>query len=176
MRCFIGVPLPENVRKTLVKAEDGFRNVDARMTLVEEQNLHVTLAFLDEVENVDKITELLGNVKFASFRASLKNLSFFPPHDYIRVIHAPVDKGRGQFISLYNQIIQALAINPEEGFTPHVTLARVKFVKSTNMLSRACYDIKFEEEFNVDSFNLYTSKLTPNGPVYTILKSFKAVQ
>lgn len=176
MRCFIGVPLPENVRKTLVKAQDGFRNVDARMNLVNEPNLHITLCFLSEVENVEKINELLGTVKFVSFRASLKNLSFFPPHGYIRVIHTPVDKGSGQVISLYNQIINALSVNPEEVFTPHATLARVKFVKSTNALARACNDVVFEEEFTVDSFNLYTSKLTPNGPIYTVLKSYKAVE
>jgi len=55
MRCFIGIPLPENVKKELVKAQDCFRRVDARMTLVKPDNLHITLHFLGSVDDTNKL-------------------------------------------------------------------------------------------------------------------------
>ncbi|MFA5406089.1 MAG: RNA 2',3'-cyclic phosphodiesterase [Candidatus Nanoarchaeia archaeon] len=173
MRCFIGIPLPEDVRRELVKAQACFNKVDARMSIVSLDNLHITLEFLGNVDDVNKIAESLVNVKFKPFKASLKNLSFFPKQDYIKVVHSPVVKGKSELISLYELIISSLSLERDERFSPHATLARVNFVKSTNALSRACFDVKFEKEFLVDSFNLYTSKLTPNGPVYTIIRSFK---
>lgn len=172
MRCFIGIPLPERVRRTLVKAQDGFRHVDARMKLVKEPNLHITLHFLGSVDNVEKIDESLREVNFKSFKASLKDLSFFPKKSYIRVIHSPVNTGRQEVIELYDKVTEALSLDPEDRFTPHATLARVKFVKSTNALARACYDVRFEDSFTVDSFNLYDSDLTPKGPVYEVLSTY----
>ncbi|MBD3312415.1 RNA 2',3'-cyclic phosphodiesterase [archaeon] len=172
MRCFIGIPLPGRVRKALVKAQDGFRHVDARMRLVKEPNLHITLHFLGGVDNVDKVDESLREVSFSSFKASLKNLSFFPKKSYIRVIHSPVKNGRQQVIELYDKVAEALSLDPEDRFTPHATLARVKFVKSTNALARACYDVRFEESFTVKSFNLYNSDLTPKGPVYEVISTY----
>jgi len=115
----------------------------------------------------------LSNIKFKPFKASLKDLSFFPKRDYIRVIHSPVAQGRADVMALYNNIVEALSVEKDDKFTPHATLARVNFVKSTNTLARACFSAKFEQDFNVDCFNLYSSKLTPKGPVYTIIRSFK---
>jgi 2'-5' RNA ligase len=172
MRCFIGVPLPENVRLALVRAQDCFRGVDARMSVVNKENLHITLHFLGNVENIPKIDEVLREVKFTPFKASVKDISFFPKRGYIRVIHSPVKKGSQELVVLQQKILEALGESSDKISTPHATLARVKFVKSTNALSRACYDAKFEEEFDVNSFNLYSSKLTPKGSIYTVLHSY----
>jgi len=173
MRCFIGIPLPKNVIDRLVKAEACFSKVDARMSIVRGPNMHVTLVFLDEIKDTAKIIESLGKVKFKPFKASVKDLSFFPKSGYIRVIHSPVNVGSKDVCSLYDSIISALGVEHEERFSPHVTLSRVKFVKSTNELSRACFGVHFEEEFLVSSFNLYKSELTPGGSVYEVISSFK---
>ena len=172
MRCFIGVPLPENVKVRLLKAQQCFRGVDARMSLTAKDNFHVTLNFLDDVDNIPKIDESLKQIEFKPFKASLKDISFFPKREYIRVIHSPVNQGKQNLIELYNKIVEALVLKPDDRFSPHATLARVNFVKSTNTLSRACFNERFEEEFNVDSFNLYSSKLTPQGSFYKVLHSY----
>jgi len=172
MRYFIGVPLPENVKARLLKAQQCFRSVDARMSLVTKDNFHVTLNFIGDIDNVAKIDESLKQIDFKPFKASLKDISFFPKREYIRVIHSPVNQGRQNLIELYNKIVEVLGLKSDERFSPHVTMARVKFVRSTNALSRACFNERFEEEFNVDSFNLYSSKLTPQGSFYSILHSY----
>jgi len=173
MRCFIGIPLPNNVVSGLVKAEECFKKVDARMSIVRGANMHVTLVFLDEINDTAKIIESLSKVKFKQFKASVKDLSFFPKSGYIRVVHSPVNVGAKDVIALYDSIVGALGVAREEHFNPHVTLSRVKFVKSTNELSRACFGVKFEEEFVVSSFNLYKSELTHGGSVYEVIASFK---
>lgn len=172
MRCFIGVPLPENVRTVLTNAQKCFRKVDARMNVVKNQNLHVTLNFLGSVDDLSKINEALSQVKFSPFDASLNGISFFPKKGYIRVIHSPIKQGKEELIDLYGKICVALGVNIDQ-FTPHVTLARVKFVKSTNTLTRACFNEKFEVKFKVNSFNLYSSSLNRDSPTYKVLKVFK---
>ena len=187
MRCFIGVPLPESVRRRLIKAQKCFSGVDARLTLVGLNNMHVSLHFLGEVDNLLKVNELLSGVKFNSFKASVKDVAFFPSRGYIRVIHSPVNLGRSEFVTLHSLVNESLNLSPEERFNPHVTLARVKFVKSTNVLSRACFNERFEEIFDVNSFNAYCLtwqhscakilliSLKPSNLQTSILKLFKSL-
>ena len=77
MRCFIGIPLPEKTKEPLVKAQECFKKVDSRMTLVKPENMHVTLCFLGNIEDTDKVIESLSELKMASFKATIKGLSFF---------------------------------------------------------------------------------------------------
>jgi len=172
MRCFIGVPLPSEVSQRLIKAQDCFKKVDARMSLVKEDNLHVSLYFLGDVDNVDKIKDSLKDVEFKPFLASVKNISFFPKKGYIKVIHSPINKGVDSFSLLHKKVCESLNLSFDGHFNPHVTLARVKFVTSTNVLRRACFNERFEQDFEVSSFNLYQSKLSPKGPEYKVLGSY----
>jgi 2'-5' RNA ligase len=62
----------------------------------------------------------------------------------------------------------------EHGFKPHVTLARVGFVKDRDRLLKSISGINKEAaRFHIDGFFLFKSELTPYGPVYTKLKEFR---
>jgi len=174
MRCFIGVPLPGKVKKALADIQAELGKEDARMIFVKPENMHITLLFLGNVSDTSKIIESLSEVKFKKFNASVSGVSYFPKHDYIRVIHSPILSGKEELIAIYKKITAALQLNAEK-YIPHITLARVKFVKSTNSLARACNSIQLNLSFLVNSINLYSSKLTSQGPVYKIIKSFKAI-
>ncbi len=172
MRYFIGIPLPLELSNKLLEAQQVFRKVDARMTLTKKNQFHITLHFLGDIDDVTKIKELLKEVKFNPFNVTIKNLSFFPKKGYIRVINSPVVNGSKNVKLIHQQIINLLSLDKDESFTPHVTLARVKFVKSTNALARVCNNIKFEASFKVNNFILYSSKLTPNGPIYKVVETY----
>ena len=171
MRCFIGIPLSDKVRQRLVKAQKAFSNI-GRTNLVKPEHMHISLKFLGDVEP-KMISKKLSSISFNSFSVSVKDISFFPKPDYIRVIHSPVDQGLTELTDLYKKIISSLNLRPDR-FNPHVTLARVKFVKKASDIVSVCLTEKFELDFPVNLFNLYSSVLTPQGPIYEVVKSFSS--
>ena len=61
----------------------------------------------------------------------------------------------------------------DDRFKPHITLARVKFIKDKVKFIRELKQIKIEKkEFSVSNFKLMKSTLTPEGPVYEDLAVF----
>ncbi|MBW2992587.1 RNA 2',3'-cyclic phosphodiesterase, partial [Candidatus Woesearchaeota archaeon] len=60
-------------------------------------------------------------------------------------------------------------------FHPHITLARVKFVKDKLKFKELIHSLRIEDsEFEVKQFKLIKSELTPEGPVYSDLEVFPA--
>ena len=58
-------------------------------------------------------------------------------------------------------------------FHPHLTLARIKFVKDKQDFMDKLNKIPVKElEFSVKSFKLIKSTLTPEGPVYEDVAEF----
>jgi 2'-5' RNA ligase len=99
---------------------------------------------------------------------SCKGVGAFPSSNYMRVIwvgtEAPEVKG------IYDQLsgeLAKLGFKKEE-FSPHITLARVKFLKDKQALVDFI-DENGEVEIGdciVDKVILKSSKLTPKGPIY----------
>jgi 2'-5' RNA ligase len=64
------------------------------------------------------------------------------------------------------------------GFSPHITVARVKSGRNREALNSAIMDMT-DREFGtmmVDSIQLKKSVLTPKGPVYSTIHELKAKQ
>ena len=62
----------------------------------------------------------------------------------------------------------------EKRFLGHITLGRVKFVKDKKQFIEKLKSIKIEEkELKVDSFKLYKSTLTSQGPIYEVIEEYK---
>ena len=138
--------------------------------MVKPEVMHVSLLFLGEV-NPELIINRLTSVSFKQFTATVEGVAFFPNDKRPRVIYSPVIKGFEEFKSLHDLIIKALGLKPER-FTPHATLARVKSIIDLKKLVSVSRCQVFKESFKVDHFNLYSSRLTPNGPVHAVLQSF----
>ncbi len=165
MRLFIGVPLPEDVKDLLVSVQRKISMLDNRLTLVKRDNLHITLYFIGESDP----SNINLSINYKSFKATLNGISFFKHNNVIRVIYSPVISD--ELVTLHDLITKQLGVN--ESFIPHVTLARVKFVKDTRKLEDFCNKLNINTEFIIDKFNIYSSKLTPKGPIYKIIKSFE---
>ncbi len=125
MRLFLGIDLPMFVKRKLFKVSeelDGLRCVRR----VRKENLHITLLFLGEKTNKEKmlIHQRLQELKFKPFKVSVEGLGFFPSEHFIRVIWAGVGEGRDKLVKLHSKIVEALDWKESEPFVPHVTLAR----------------------------------------------------
>jgi len=177
MRLFIAFDVPAGIKEYLHGIQEKL-NGNALFSMTRE--FHMTLKFLGEVpeENISKIAESLKEVRFKPFKTSLDNIGFFPSGDYIRVVWVGLNPFE-EIIWLQQQVDSSLStqFQKEGNFKPHITLARVKLVKNKEAFLRNLKSIKMlSQEFEVSEFKLIKSTLTPQGPVYEDIETFKAAK
>ncbi|RLG17327.1 RNA 2',3'-cyclic phosphodiesterase [Nanoarchaeota archaeon] len=160
MRCFLAIELPEHVKDQI---EEFKKWVRGRVKFVEKKNLHLTLRFLGDVDP-NQVMKALEDVEFKPFTAKLEGIGFFPNERFIRVIWIGVGKGSEEIEKLHEEIERRLG--RDERFVPHVTIARAK--GRVEVLKREFSS----DEFEVSSFSLFRSTLTPKGPIYEVIASF----
>ena len=168
MRLFIAVPVPEPVKDVLVSVQKKLKC--AKIVLVKKNAMHVTLKFLGEVSDskVDEIKKQLSSVEFAACKMQLDPVGVFPAAGSPRVVWAGL-KPKQKLVELHQHIEQALAglFPAGEHFHVHITLARVKFVENKKEFKELLKTISVPAVgFEVNSFELVKSTLTPEGPVY----------
>jgi len=153
-------------------------NIDKDLAKLKEvSTFHLTLKFLGEVpeEKVGVLKERLNEVKFKSFSLSLDKIGVFPSESYIKVIWVGITP-QDQVIELQKKIEDSLKdfnFKKDFEFHPHITLARVKFVKDKENFLKNLKDIKVEEKtIEVKDFRLVKSTLTSEGPVYEDLEIY----
>ncbi|MBW9140446.1 MAG: RNA 2',3'-cyclic phosphodiesterase [Candidatus Aramenus sp.] len=181
MRLFIAIKI-EGIPTILSLLED-LRLIGADVKLVEPENVHVTLAFLGEVEDsrVEAIRSAMDGVKFNKFNVTLRGMGAFPSLSRPRVVWVGIEKGFNQMKEIRDQLVQNLkkvGVRPENDneFLPHVTLGRVKGPRNLPKLSEFITknaDI-IVGEMEVREITLFKSTLTPRGPIYEQLHSARS--
>jgi RNA 2',3'-cyclic 3'-phosphodiesterase len=169
-RLFVAIDLPDSTRRLLAELDPQIRGV--RWT--DAAQMHLTLGFFDRVpEEVElRLREKLGGIQLKPFFLPIIGLGKFPEKDRPKVIWIGVGAGHPHLFQLYKRVQEAAlqcGLEPElRPFRPHVTIARCrdvpegalrKFLKSNADLNLGM--------FRVDSFHLYSSELTPAGPIHT---------
>lgn len=177
IRLFIAVELPPEIRsyiKDLGRGIPGARPVH-------EQQIHLSLRFLGEVEGTmfKDIRECLLKVRQKPFLLQISGVGHFPPRGKPRVIWAgvtPID----ELIRLKNRVDRELlrcGLEAERRkFSPHITLARLRnspIQRISSFLSANSFLLT--PTFPVDHFHLFSSQLGRNGAVHTLEESYKLV-
>lgn len=179
MRSFIAIDIPEQVKENILRVSENFRSNG--ITLVKREALHVTLHFLGDLNDsrLEEAKRSMDAIKegINAFDASLNGVGYFTPQS-VRVIFAELEKGRGECISIYNSLERELrkhqVVLKKEDYTPHVTIARVRFGDRNKLLSVIDrYAAHGFGEFRVDSIKLKSSVLGSTGPAYTDLYELK---
>ncbi len=170
MRLFVAVDFPS---AQLQQARDLLQIEGVKAV----EHFHLTLKFLGEVQDsfLSSLIEQLKTISYSSFACHLTHVGGFPSVEKPRVIWVGVDHER-EFVDLHEQVDATLSQFPkEERFSPHVTLARVKFIEDGRLLQQRILDLQkitFHESFSIQAFTLYRSDLRISGPVYTALERF----
>ncbi len=169
MRTFIAINLPDRIKDKISEMTKEFPEKGVKK--VEKQNLHLTLKFLGDVDEkkLEEIKQILKTIDYSKFEISLKNIGFFPNKDFIKVVWLGIEKGRNEVIGLQKQIDQKLekcGFISEKNYEPHLTIARVKFLKDKKEFLDKLKKIKFEDNFSVSGSGLMESNLSSLGPVY----------
>jgi len=170
----------EQVLGRLAAAQKLLVDTGADLKLVEPKNIHVTIRFLGDISlgMVDKVYEAMKNVKFTPFSIQLSGLGVFPSLNYPRVVWAGMTDGVEQLKSIFTQLeqkIRALGFSADAyGFSPHLTIARVRSGVNKQHLAelvtkKADYEFGF---IKADCLRLKRSELSPKGPTYSTLREF----
>ena len=171
MRLFIAVALPARVLDEMDRVSAQLRPLGLTANFVKRENMHVTILFLGEVPEEGRVIERLKAVKVAPFDAKLSRLGVFPNPSFVRVIWCGVE-GHG-FTELHNKAAAVLARTRMKNFTAHVTLARVKALSDKEALLERLNKAGLNDvSFRVNAFQLMSSRLTPQGPVYSVVQHF----
>lgn len=176
IRSFVAVDIPSGMRDDIARIQREIATPGLR--LVKPELVHVTLKFLGNVpeEQMSEIIEALQSIRSPPFDASLKGLGSFPGKS-IRVVWLGIV---GNFLPVYQAVEDTLATfgfeREKRGFSPHVTLGRVKDPSSdvSKQIARKISQVGDIDlgRFHVDHFLLKKSTLTSGGPIYEDLAEF----
>ncbi|MFX1474845.1 MAG: RNA 2',3'-cyclic phosphodiesterase [Promethearchaeota archaeon] len=181
IRSFIALEVTdETILNHIKKIQEELGRAQARLKLVEPQNLHFTLHFLGNVESarIPDVKEILQELEFPAFDIELSGLRCFRPAR-LRVVWVGVTKGADECIRLQQLIGQHLRERrfPVEGrkYSPHLTVARVRRGANRSQLSPVLDILEqyANHEFGVTRIKevkLKKSTLTPRGPIYEDLE------
>jgi len=170
LRCFVGIKIPPNEKILNFQKEI---KLAFNVKLVEPQNLHATLKFLGEIDekNLDKILIALKKLDFKKFEIKMHGAGAFPKDVYARVIW--VGLLSNELNELGETVSTILKGYGDEKFSPHLTLGRLK-----NPANISNFILKYKNfdfgSYIVESFEIYKSTLTPNGPIYEEIEKILA--
>lgn len=182
VRCFVAVDIDDpDLLDALGRFQSILAGTGGDLKCVERENIHLTLKFLGDVREglVEELVGLVSSVKFDPFPAELRGAGAFPNLRRPRVIWTGITRGADQLRGLFNRLepeIVGLGFKPEgRGFSPHITIARVRSGRNRDRLVEEVLSHADDSfgEFEVGNVRLKRSVLTPRGPVYSILAESK---
>lgn len=170
MRCFIALSLTDEARDAIgdVAAQMAYQDKSNAVRWVDQENYHVTIAFLGELdlEEVDRLADEL-DYSLSSFGAEsvVAGLSPFP-ESKPKLIAAMLNP-TSSLSEIHHQVmgaISAAGLSVEKRkFIPHITLGR--FRHSRNLYS-GTIPLLFTIPIEFAEVVLYESHLATNGAQY----------
>ncbi|OWU84490.1 hypothetical protein ATO6_12450 [Oceanicola sp. 22II-s10i] len=180
MRLFIAIDPPDPVRDALEDVQDHLR----AGRLMDPETFHLTLAFLGETDETvaEDLHSELETLIAPAFDLTLSGLGTFGS-DWPAVLWAGV-ADPGPVTDLHRAIrarVRMAGIElPRERFRPHVTLARFRKRPQPGEADALVQFLRAHAafrspSFTVDSFVLYHSTRTPEGPLHEELARYPLI-
>lgn len=171
VRLFVAIDLPDEIRRQFFDVQNSLRSSRARISLVDQESMHITLKFIGEVSGsvLPQITEILQTIESSPFSMEV-GLIGTNSQRAPRVVWAEVDD-HGPCRALAKTIdssLVSLGFEPEKRkFRPHITIARVRQFHQSLFEAMAGVAASCSGTIPVNEFILKKSELTPDGPIYT---------
>lgn len=181
IRSFLAFDMQDDtILNRIATAQKLLVQTGADLKLVPPQNIHITLRFLGDISPsmAEKIFEVMKKIQFTPFTVQIQGLGVFPSLNYPRVVWAGMTKGADELEKIFSQMepkIQELGFEPDpHGFSPHLTIARVRSGANKAQLGEL---ISKKKEYDFGAVNaaclcLKRSELSFKGPSYSTLKEF----
>jgi 2'-5' RNA ligase len=168
----------ESVLRRLTEVQAQLAGTGADLKIVEPKNIHITLRFLGNVtaKTVEEIFDGMKRVLFVPFDVKICGVGAFPDVRYPRVVWAGITEGADTLRAIFSQLephLRSLGFASDpKGFSPHLTIARVRSARNKAELAKFISE-NVGYEFGVvraARLRLKKSDLTPRGPIYSTLK------
>ncbi len=185
MRIFIGIRLDNDVIAAIEKFLEPFKKTNTPIRWVKPENTHITLKFIGEVSpgKYSRIEEALTGTPFNidNFTVSLQGCGKFGRGGSLNIfwIGMAANPSLEQLYEKIETTLAKLGIKKEDRpFKAHITVGRNK----KNFNFKSIFKLIEENndrriiEFPVSHFQLFKSQLTPEGPIYTVLKEIPLVR
>ncbi len=176
-RVFTAINLPENVKKELLSYREKWSDLPARW--VNENSVHITLNFLGYVLSQD-LMEIFNSVegaalKHSCFYVKLNRICYGPKGKVPPRMVWAVGEASSELKNLKNDLDKSLDNYENRGFTPHITLARIRAwdFKKIDPEERPEVLQDIDLSFGVKSIEVMESVLKRSGAEYSILQSYK---
>ena len=182
IRSFFAIPVSAACRQEINKCVMELKkNLPPVLRWVDIENIHITLKFLGEFNSNDiaplknKLETVLSTAN--QFSLTFQNLGVFPNERKPKVVWIGINSP-SQLKLLFEEVEKAaFALGypiEERGFSPHITLGRVKNdVNNQDLfqIGRFIQNRKVGEicKSQVKGVTFFQSKLSPAGPVYSEL-------
>ena len=174
-RCFIAIEIPETIKKSIADITESLKKSGSDVKWVSDENIHITLQFLGETEE-SLIPDIKGALykilaPYSPFYIKITDVGCFPSGRRPRVIWVGMEESQFM-INLYKDISSEMVKfgyqKEERGFTPHVTIGRVKSNRNTGELLRRLDELRVRDfpDFEVHNVTLMKSELKPSGAKY----------
>jgi 2'-5' RNA ligase len=169
-RFFVAIDLPESTRQLLADLDPNILG----MRWTDPSQMHLTLSFFSDVpENVDlKLREKLTAIQFGAFFLPVNGVGSFSAKGTPKIVWIGVGKAHPHLFQIYKRVQDAalaVGLEPElRPWHPHITIARCQDVSAQALRNFLQSNAGFDAGLiRVDAFHLYSSKLTPAGPIHT---------
>jgi len=174
IRLFTAIQLPESIKQQLLGLSRPMKG--ARWQSFDQ--LHITTKFIGDVDNslLPAVKKVLDTVSVEVFELAISGVDYFGSKRQPRVLYAEVKSPPG-LLKLHkiidNVLVEAGIEMENRKFKPHITLARLKktsfhsvgqFLESEGLFKT--------DNFLVDEFHLFSSKLSHEGSQYYIEASY----
>ncbi len=176
IRSFIALPIPQDAANELgdLAAKMSYQDKSNAVRWQDQENYHVTLAFLgeQEEEDLERLVESLDQqVRQEEFLASVSHLSPFP-ESKPKLLAAIVDK-TDSCLALQQQVLAAVRaaglVADKKRFIPHITLGRLRHTRNRYVGTIPALN---GLEFFAQELVLYESILSASGASYEPLVRF----
>ena len=173
MRLFVALAIPAPVAQSIMLIQGGVPGARWQM----REQLHLTLRFIGEVGGRDAamLDDALAGIEAPGFVLQLHGVGQFgnkQPH----ALWAGV-RSNEALAHLQHKVDTAIRRvgQPQDAhkFIAHVTLARLRHSEPGKVIEWLTHHALYTSpEFQVGAFQLYSSRLTSNGSVYTIEQEY----
>jgi 2'-5' RNA ligase len=174
LRCFIAIELSESVKSALAELQNNFRKCQADIRWVKPDNIHLTLKFLGDIDDVVGIEKVISEAcnKYKPFDIEVAGAGVFPNIRSPRVLWVGIDDNE-VLAGLQSAIEDGLAMlgfkKDKRKYQPHLTLGRFRSLRGDGTIvdiigSYNNYKLGF---MNASKVSLIKSELSLLGAVYS---------
>ena len=176
IRTFICIEMPEGVKERIAALQRELKQIDAQVSWVKPDNIHLTLKFLGPVapSRIPIVHQAIERAASSCnpFEIEVAGTGCFPSPRSPRVLWVGLSQIPIQLQQLHQSMEDELAgagfARESKRFSPHLTIGRVRSPRGAPEVAERLIASGFQgQTFSATEVIVMRSDLNPSGSVYT---------